>query len=1050
MQRRETRTLAAVLFTDMVDSTAIAEELGDRRWKALVDAHHTIVRRALKRFGGSELDTAGDGFYASFKEPASAIACACAAAEAVRELGVEIRAGIHFGECERIGKKLGGITVVIGARIMALGGPGDVLVSSTAAELSRGAGFGFEDRGVHRLKGVEDEWRVVAATEVDGEPRDHPLAPADARQRRERITPEAPRGRRVVAVAALAALALVASAIVVPRIRGEGETSLPPDSVGAFDGSSGKLLGTVQVGSRPSAVAGTEDAIWVANAASNNVMRIDRSSRSVVDTIPVGRNPEAIVAGADAIWVANTDDRSVTRIDPTGTAQTIAVGGGPLALAATTDAVWVANAIDGTVQRIDALTQDVGEPIRVGGSPSAIAIHGASVLVTNETDGSIITIDAASGTETGSSRVGAGPSDVDVGPDGSWVTNQADGTITYVPLDTSHGPTTTALGIDPSSIAVKGDLRWASSGSDGTLWQLTADGRVARTIDVGASPTDLTIVDDELWVTAEANPRISHRGGTLRVLSEGKNPPQHINIDPARAFEAPSWALLNITNDGLVAERKTGGARGAELVADLATTLPAPSDGGRRYSFQLRPGIRYSDGSTVVASDIRRAIERSVTAGIGDDFFASIVGTDACRAGDRCHLDEGIETTDLTGTVTFHLSRADPDFLYELALPFAAAIPVDTPDLSSRKAQKLTAGLPSTGPYVITEYASGDHVTLERNPYFEEWSSEAQPAGFPDRIEVTMWTNADHMVTEIEHGKADVQMPGDAQTFPTGRVNEVVTRYPAQTHITAERTAQLFALNTRKPPFKDVRVRKALNYAIDRNHLVDLWGGPDVARVTCQTLPPNVPGYQPYCPYTVDPSASGVWKGSDLRTAKRLVADSGTKGLPITVVTFNGFADPGAATGRYLARVLENGLGYHVTFHNFGSDFDASFRMVKDSSNGVDVGAWYWVPDIPVPSNYFVPLLSCDAFVPNSLDNGNAAGFCAPAIDAEMTRASRLLAQDPSAGVALWADIDRKVTDRAPWVPLVTQQRVEIVSSRVGNYQRNPQWGTLLSQLWVQ
>jgi YVTN family beta-propeller protein len=1040
-----------VLFTDMIDSTAIAEELGDRRWKALVDAHHTIVRRALKRFGGSELDTAGDGFFASFKEPASAIACACAAAEAVRELGVEIRAGIHFGECERIGKKLGGITVVIGARIMALGGAGDVLVSSTAAELSRGAGFGFQDRGMHRLKGVEDEWRVVAATEVDGEPRDLPLAPADARERRERITPEAPRGRRVVAVAALAALALVASAIVVPRIRGEGETSLRPDSVGAFDGWSGKLLGTVLVGSRPSAVAGTEDAIWVANAASNNVMRIDRSSRSVVDTIPVGRNPEAIVAGADAIWVANTDDRSVTRIDPTtGAAQTIAVGGGPLALAATTDAIWVANAIDGTVQRIDALTQDVGEPIRLGGSPSALATDGASVLVTNETDGSIVTIDAASGTESGSSRVGAGPSDVAVSPDGAWVTNQADGTISYVPLDTSHGPTTNAVGVDPSSVAVTGDLRWASSGSDGTLWQLTADGRVARTVDVGASPTDLTIVNDELWVTVEANPRIAHRGGTLRVLSDGKNDPQQIDVDPARAFGAPSWALLNMTNDGLVAERKTGGARGVELVPDLATTLPAPTDGGRRYTFQLRPGIRYSDGSPVVASDIRRAIERTVTAGIAGYFFASIVGTDACRAGDRCHLDEGIETNDQAGTVAFHLSRVDPDFLYELALPFAAAIPVDTPDLSSREAQERTAGFPSTGPYMITDYASGGHVILERNPYFEEWSSEAQPAGFPDRIEVTLWTNADRMVTEIERGRADVQMPGDGQTFPSDRVSEVVTRYPAQTHITAERTATLFALNTLKAPFKDVRVRKALNYAIDRNHLVDLWGGPDVARVTCQILPPNVPGYQPYCPYTVDPSASGAWKGPDLLTAKRLVADSGTKGMPVTVVTFNGFADPGAATGRYLARVLNDDLGYDVTLRNFGTDYDGSFRMVKDSSNGVDVGAWYWVPDIPVPSNYFVPQLSCDAFVPNSLYNGNAAGFCAHTIDAEMTRARRLLAQDPSAGAALWADIDRKVTDQAPWVPLVTQQRVEIVSSRVGNYQRHPQLGTLLSQLWVQ
>ena len=138
-----------------------------RGWKALVHAHHRIVRQLLKRYGGRELDTAGDGFFASFKEPASAIGCACAAVEAVRELGIEIRTGVHFGECEQIGKKLGGITVVVGARLMGLGGAGDVLVSATAADLTRGAGFGTFDRGSHALKGVPEEWPVFRLR-IDG------------------------------------------------------------------------------------------------------------------------------------------------------------------------------------------------------------------------------------------------------------------------------------------------------------------------------------------------------------------------------------------------------------------------------------------------------------------------------------------------------------------------------------------------------------------------------------------------------------------------------------------------------------------------------------------------------------------------------------------------------------------------------------------------------------------------------------------------------------------------------------------------------------------
>ena len=184
------RVLAAVLFTDIVNSTSVAEELGDRGWKVLIERHHHIVRGELKRFRGREIDTAGDGFFAAFNEPASAIACACAIADTVRELGIEIRAGVHFGECERMGKKLGGITVVVGARIMALGGAGEVLVSGTAAELTRGAGFATSDHGTQVLKGVDGEWRILAVDSVDGEPREGPLDPDEAARRRSSIAAE--------------------------------------------------------------------------------------------------------------------------------------------------------------------------------------------------------------------------------------------------------------------------------------------------------------------------------------------------------------------------------------------------------------------------------------------------------------------------------------------------------------------------------------------------------------------------------------------------------------------------------------------------------------------------------------------------------------------------------------------------------------------------------------------------------------------------------------------------------------------------------------------
>jgi class 3 adenylate cyclase len=156
------RVLATVLFTDIVGSTAKAAELGDRAWRELLAAHHGRIRRELSRFRGREVDTAGDGFFATFDGPARAIRAACAATESVRDLGVEIRAGLHTGECEIHEGKVGGIAVHIGARVSAEAGPNEVLVSSTVRDLVAGSGIGFVDRGTAELKGVPGEWRLYA------------------------------------------------------------------------------------------------------------------------------------------------------------------------------------------------------------------------------------------------------------------------------------------------------------------------------------------------------------------------------------------------------------------------------------------------------------------------------------------------------------------------------------------------------------------------------------------------------------------------------------------------------------------------------------------------------------------------------------------------------------------------------------------------------------------------------------------------------------------------------------------------------------------------
>jgi len=158
------RFLATVLFTDIVNGTAKAAELGDRRWRALVEDHRAIVRRELERFRGVEVDTAGDGFFATFDGPARAVRCGLGIRDSVRGLGLEIRAGIHTGECEVIAGKTGGIAVIIGSRVRELATPGVVLATSTVKDLTAGSGLRFEPLGTRQLKGVPDEWQIFSAS----------------------------------------------------------------------------------------------------------------------------------------------------------------------------------------------------------------------------------------------------------------------------------------------------------------------------------------------------------------------------------------------------------------------------------------------------------------------------------------------------------------------------------------------------------------------------------------------------------------------------------------------------------------------------------------------------------------------------------------------------------------------------------------------------------------------------------------------------------------------------------------------------------------------
>jgi class 3 adenylate cyclase/DNA-binding beta-propeller fold protein YncE len=316
-RRSRDHVLSTVLFTDIVGSSHVTAELGDRRWRALLTRHHAIVRNALKRYRGRELDTAGDGFFAAFDEPSDAIRCACAISDGVRELGIEVRAGLNLGESEVIGGKLGGIAVHAGARIMALAGPGEVLVPSMIRDLVPGSGFTFEDRGSYELRDVPGAWRLLAVTSLDGRPREAALEPDVAAQRRSDIGPppllQRRGGRFLVGTTAMAVVAGSIIAILANRSSPQRPVAKPSDHVVEVDPTSDRAIGSIPVGEGPSSIAFGEGSVWVANSSDGTITRIDPATRRTI-TIHGAPDANAIAVGSGAVWV--TSDANVLKIDP--------------------------------------------------------------------------------------------------------------------------------------------------------------------------------------------------------------------------------------------------------------------------------------------------------------------------------------------------------------------------------------------------------------------------------------------------------------------------------------------------------------------------------------------------------------------------------------------------------------------------------------------------------------------------------------------------------------------------------------------------------------
>jgi class 3 adenylate cyclase/streptogramin lyase len=528
--RGSKRFVATVVFTDIVGSTGIASELGDRGWRRLLGDHHALVRRELRTYRGREIDTAGDGFFASFDTPAAALSWAHAIGEGMWDLGVEVRAGAHLGECELIEGKVGGIAVHIGARVASAAGPGQILVTQTVKDTLTGSDVRFIDAGVHGLKGVPGDWHLF---QVEQPSRTRPK-PALSRPPPEPGGPSPRRRARLVVIAA--AIVLLAGALAGYLVIRDGPSHntiprKPPAFVGAverIDPKTGRVLVTipapVSFRSDRTVMADGGGFVWVAGY-NSFVYKINPGSNTIVARIPV-RVPLDVAYGGGSLWVTSVAVRAymsagpptLFRVNPRtnqvsdriplpghGTdLQSLAYGYG---------AVWL-GWIDGRLSQVSVKTGKI-RTLHIGGLIGSVAAGDGSVWAIDVLGGTLIRVNPRTLAVTEQSLPGD-QSAMATGGGAVWVTDRTGGVVDRVPSEKPGGIQSVAVGTEPYRVALGDGFVWVLGG-EGTLTQIDPDGiSPVRTIQLipaneiaavhGTFTGGITAGAHGVWVTLNEQP----------------------------------------------------------------------------------------------------------------------------------------------------------------------------------------------------------------------------------------------------------------------------------------------------------------------------------------------------------------------------------------------------------------------------------------------------------------------------------------------------------------------------------------------------------------
>ncbi len=474
-------------------------------------------------------------------------------------------------------------------------------------------------------------------------------------------------------------------------------------------------------------------------------------------------------------------------------------------------------------------------------------------------------------------------------------------------------------------------------------------------------------------------------------------------LDPQLSYTAEGWTAMYDTYIPLLTYRHAGGKAGSQVIPGLAQRLPRISEGGKKYVLYLRKGLRYSDGQPVRASDFEFAVERMFRLYSGGfPFFIDIVGATQFLKTGKGEI-RGIAADNRTGRIAIRLERPRGTFTQELALPFVALVPPSTPirDQSGDPP-------PGTGPYAITSSRIGQGWSYERNPAWDGGNAAILPelpGGHVDRIEVKVTRNTRAQVEALKRAEIDwMQNPP-----PIDRYAVVKRRYlGTQFRVEPTHSLYYFWMNTTKAPFDDVRVRRAVNYAIDPHFLRLIYA--EQLAPTQQILPPGMPGYRKFELYP-----------HDMAMARRLIAKAKPRDRTITVWGDN--ESPNEEATAYYAQVLRK-LGFRVRLKvlSAGNYFTVIGNL---STPDLDTGWSNWFEDYPHPNDFFQPLLSGESIFRRY--NSNFTELDVPALNRRIAS----LRERPRVSESGYAALDRSFMNRAPMAPYGTRLLSTFVSKSI-------------------